>query len=182
MSLILLDRDGVINKDPKEKLYVTKWADFHFLPGAISAIKKLNKAGFKIAIISNQAGVAKGLFSRKALNLVTKKMLAKIRASGGGIKKIYYCLHRSQDNCSCRKPKTGLLKKAFSHFKAQPDRTFFVGDCDRDVEAGRKIGCKTILVLSGKTKLKEINSWPIKPDYIAKNLKEAVDLVLTKQI
>lgn len=182
MKLIFLDRDGVVNKDPQEKLYVMKWSDFHFLPGVISAIKKLNKAGFKIAVISNQAGVAKGLFSKKDLSLVTKKMLEKIKARGGEIKKVYYCLHCSQDNCQCRKPKIGLFKKALSYFKTTPSQTFFVGDSEPDVIAGHKIGCRTVLVLSGKTKLKEIKNWLIKPDYVAKNLKEAVDSVILKQV
>lgn len=179
MKLILLDRDGVINKDPQKKLYVTKWVDFHFLPGAISAIKRLNKAGFKIAVISNQAGVAKGLFSKTDLNLVTKKMLAKIKARGGGIKKVYYCLHRNEDNCCCRKPKTGLLKKAVSYFNAFPRQIFFIGDSRFDVEAGHKFGCKTILVLSGKSRLKDIKNWPVRPDYVTKDLNSAVDLVVT---
>lgn len=182
MNLVLLDRDGVINKDPAEKLYVTRWADFHFLPGAIPAIKKLNKAGFKIAVVSNQAGVSKGLFTKKDLNSLTKKMLSELKSRGAEIKKVYYCLHRDEDNCFCRKPKTGLLKKAFSHFKAIPRRTFFIGDTIRDVEAGRKIGCKTILVLSGNTKIKEVKNWPVKPDYTAKNLKEAADLILAQQV
>ncbi|MDP2917912.1 MAG: HAD family hydrolase, partial [bacterium] len=143
MKVVFLDRDGVINKDPQEKFYVMKWSDFHFLPGAISAVKKLNKTGFKIAIISNQAGVGKELFKRGVLRSITKKMLAKIKARGGKIKKVYYCLHRSQDNCPCRKPKTGLLKKAFLYFKAAPSDTFFIGDSEVDVIAGHKMGCRT---------------------------------------
>lgn len=181
MKLVFLDRDGVINKDPQEKFYVMKWSEFHFLPGAISAIKKLNKASFKIAIISNQAGVGKGLFKKGALGSITKRMLLKIKARGGEIKKVYYCLHRSQDNCLCRKPQTAMLKKAFLYFKTAPKDTFFIGDSEVDVIAGHKMGCRTILVLSGKTKLKEVKHWTLKPDYTAKDLRMAVDKIVLKQ-
>lgn len=182
MKVVFLDRDGVINKDPEENLYVMKWNNFYFLPGAISAIKKLNKADFKIAVISNQAGVAKGLFTKKTLDLITARMLKKIKEKGGEIEKVFYCLHKSQNNCRCRKPKTGLLKKALNYFKVSSSQAFFVGDTDRDVIAGHKIGCRTILVLSGKTKLKDIKNWKVKPDYLARNLKEAVDLVILKKL
>ena len=160
-KLIFLDRDGVINVEPGERLYVMRWKDFRFLPGAKTAIRKLTKAGYKIFIISNQAGVGKGLFTQKALDGITKNMIAEVRKFGGDIEGVYYCIHKSEDNCNCRKPKIGLLEKALRElFPESPaiakDSVYFIGDDKRDIEAGYKIGRRTALVLSGKTKRNDL--------------------------
>lgn len=181
---IFIDRDGVINKDPggwTEHSYVTQWKDFHFLPGALDALALLKKSGFKVVIISNQAGVGKNLFSREDLDRVTVKMLAAINDHGGFIENVYYCMHKKEDNCNCRKPKTGMLEDAMKTYEAKPHETYFVGDSIVDVEAGTKLGIETVLVLSGKTSLEESRKWPIKPNYIFKNLMEAARWITTKE-
>lgn len=183
-KIIFLDRDGVINRDPAEKKYVTCWSDFEFLPCAIETLKKLNKHGYDIIVASNQAGISRGLFTLKDLELINDKMLETLAKEGAGIKATYYCHHHDEDNCSCRKPKTGLLTRAIDDSGIEKFRwqdTYFIGDGKVDVEAGKKLGMKTILVLSGKTAESDLKSWDIKPDFIAGDLKEAVEnFVLSK--
>jgi len=177
MKIIFLDRDGVINRDPGFGGYITSWKEFEFLPGSLEAIKKLNQAGFEITVISNQAGVAKGLYTLKDLDDITKNMLGEIEKAGGKIRSVHYCPHRDEDNCDCRKPKTGLFSHAAKGLQVNFADTFFVGDNRRDVLAGKAIGCKTIFVLSGNTKLEKLD---VRPDFVARDLLEAVDKIVLK--
>jgi len=181
---IFLDRDGVINKDPggwTKYDYVTRWEDFHFLPGALEALKKLNRNGMKTILISNQAGVSKGYFSKEELNKVTGRMLGAINKKGGAIEKVYYCIHRNEDNCDCRKPKTGLLEMAKKDCGLELHSSYFIGDTETDVIAGRRAGCRTISVLSGKATKEEMKKWPEKPDYVFNNLLDAADWLVKKE-
>jgi histidinol-phosphate phosphatase family protein len=180
-KIIFLDRDGVINRDPAEKRYVMHWRDFEFLPGSVKALKKLNDSGYKIVVISNQAGVAKGLFSLEDLRKVNRRMLGALRKRGAEITKVYYCSHRDEDNCSCRKPRTGLFIKAiqdlgFRRFNWR--QTYFVGDGRFDIEAGKRLKMRTVLVLSGKTSDRQWRSWDIKPDFVVRGLEDAVEKVI----
>ena len=175
-KFIFIDRDGVINRDPawEGKDYVIRWADFQFLPGALKALKYLTDKGYKIAIISNQAGVGKGVYTKEKLDEITEKMLNEIESKGGKIYSVQYCLHTSDDNCECRKPKAGLFKTTTEGFKIDFSKTYFIGDTKRDIEAGKKIGCKTILVLSGKVRdASTVAGWTVKPDFVKKDLSEA---------
>src|SRR3989338_7533561 len=152
MRAVFIDRDGVINKDPggwTTYSYVTNWKDFYFLPGSLEALKLLNKKDIKAIVISNQAGVNKGYFSKKDLGNLTAKMLSEVSKSGGKIEEAFYCVHKDDDNCSCRKPKTGLLEKAASKYGIDVRATYFIGDSEADIIAGSRIGCKTIFLLSG---------------------------------
>jgi histidinol phosphatase-like enzyme len=107
-------------------------------------------------------------------------MLKEIEDFGGEIKGVFYCTHREEDNCSCRKPKTGLIKRAVGERKVNLRDTFFIGDSLKDIETGKNAGCKTILVLSGETRKKDISSLQVKPDFITQNLLEAVKLILNE--
>lgn len=179
--IIFIDRDGVINKDPggwTKYSYVTKWEDFIFLPNSIEALKKLNSAGYNIVVISNQAGVGKGYYSEETLKDINKMMLKEVEKAGAKITKTYYCIHRNEDNCNCRKPKTGLFEEAKKDFSFDTANTFFIGDGKTDIEAGDKVGLKTILLLSGKTDHKDVDDWPVKPDFIFDNLLKAVDFII----
>lgn len=180
-KIIFIDRDGVINKDPAgwtEHSYVTRWEDFYFLPGVKEAIKLLNDAGYDIVIISNQGGISKKFYSQDVLDKITANMLNEIEVVGGRIKKVYYCPHHDKDNCDCRKPKTGMFDRAEKELGIKANGAYFIGDGKMDVEAGRKMGLKTILVLSGKTVLEDVEKWETKPDYIFKDLLEAVKFIL----
>ena len=178
MKAVFLDRDGVINKYPGDKKYVTSLREFRFLPKAKEGIAKLYKNNYKLFVASNQAGVGKGLYSRKALEEITKNMLSEVQRAGGDIEEVYYCTHRKEENCSCRKPKSGLIEQAVKKYPINLKKTFFVGDTIRDVNTARAAGCKSILVLSGKEKLKNSENWQAKPDFVFKNLLEAAKFIL----
>jgi len=183
-KVIFLDRDGVINKDPayiNKYSYVTKWDEFKFLPGAKRAIKKLADAGYAIYIISNQAGIAKGYFTLKELANTTENMLREIEKAGGKIAGVFYCPHRDEDNCDCRKPKAGLFKKALKRGDIDFKKAFFIGDKIMDAQAGRAIGCRTILVLSGKESLRNKKNWKLEPDHVKRDLLDAVNWILRKE-
>jgi D-glycero-D-manno-heptose 1,7-bisphosphate phosphatase len=178
MKAIFLDRDGVINKDPGFGDYIKSWKEFEFLPGSIDAIKLLNKNGYEIFVISNQAGVARGLFSQEALNEITANMLKEIEAKGGKIRWISYCTHASDAGCDCRKPNTGQIKKATKGLGIDFKNMYFIGDSRLDMGAGKNMGCKTILLLTGKETAEDSKTWQHKPDFVKDNLMEAVKWVL----
>ncbi len=182
-KVIFLDRDGVINKDPggwTEYNYVTTWEEFIFLPNSIKALRRLNDAGYDIVVASNQAGISKGYYTRSQLDQINQNMIKKIEENGAKLKKVYYCLHQDSDNCDCRKPKIGLFKQAERELGVKAAGNYFVGDGKMDIEAGKKMNMKTVLVLSGKTDLEKVDSWTIKPDYIFEDLSETVNFVLKK--
>jgi len=181
MPVIFLDRDGVINRYPGDTKYVTSWKGFKFLPRAKEAIAALYKNKFKVFVISNQAGVGKGVYTQKKLDLITRNMFKEIRKSRGDIDGVYYCTHRPQDDCPCRKPKAGLLNIAKKKHRLDLKKAFFIGDTIRDVHTAKIAGCKSILVLSGKEKLANQKNWEIQPDFIFKDLLSAVRFIVTSK-
>lgn len=177
-----MDRDGVINEYPGDFRYVTSWQEFRFLPGAAKAIEKLIGAGFAVFVVSNQAGVSKGLYTRKTLDSITGNMKKKLAGRGVRLAKVYYCIHQQEDNCSCRKPKTGLISQAINEVKKQGgvlkiSESYFIGDSIIDVQTGKAAGLKTILVFSGREKPGNRKNWPVMPDFTADNLSKAADLI-----
>lgn len=178
MKVIFLDRDGVINKYPGDRCYVTSLSGFKFLSGSLGAIRDLSRAGYKLFVISNQAGVAKGLYSKETLKKITDFMLTSVKNEGGRIQKVLYCLHTQEMNCACRKPKDELLKRAARGKKIDLRKSYFIGDSLRDVKAGKTFGCKTILVLTGREKLENVSRWDAQPDFIARSLSSAARNIL----
>lgn len=176
-KMVFIDRDGVINKNPVYGDYIRKSSQFKFLPRVHSAVKKLSKNGYTLIVISNQAGVAKGLFTKKDLDMINKKMLKTINNSGSIISGIYYCIHHPDANCACRKPKTGLIKKAIGGTAIDKNNSFFIGDTERDISTGKRFKVKTVLVLSGYSKKSDIKKWKVKPDFVAKDLYDAVKII-----
>ncbi|VAW19203.1 hypothetical protein MNBD_BACTEROID05-605 [hydrothermal vent metagenome] len=180
MKIVFLDRDGVINEFPGNGKYVTKLKEFHFVPGSLDAIRILTKEGYSIFVVSNQAGVAKGIYSKEKLQHITRNMLRDVRATGGKIKKVFYCTHLSTHGCDCRKPAIGSVRKALASVNKSikvAQKAFFVGDTESDILAGHNAGCKTILVLSGREDWHYMKKWDVKADYVAKDLLEAVDII-----
>jgi len=180
-KVIFVDRDGVINKDPAgwtEHSYVTRWEDFHFLSGSKDALKALTDNGYDVIVISNQGGISKGYFSQDSLDDITNNMLREVESYGAGIKKVYYCPHQEKDNCDCKKPKTGMFQQAEKELGVKAIGSYFIGDGKMDIEAGKKFGLKTALVLSGKTAIEDISDWEIKPDHMFDSLYDAVKFIL----
>jgi D-glycero-D-manno-heptose 1,7-bisphosphate phosphatase len=181
MNVVFLDRDGVINEFPGNGKYVTKVKDFHFIPGALGAISELTARGYEIFIVSNQAGVGKGVYSQKKLDQITRHMLKYVRKVKGRIRRVMYCTHRSDHGCECRKPEIGNIVRGLRVLKKPlhlAEKAYFVGDTEVDIQAGNNAGCKTIFVLSGREDRRMMREWTAKPDYIAKDLWDASRIIL----
>lgn len=183
-KIVFLDRDGVINEFPGNGRYVAKVKDFHFIPGALEAIRTLTEEGFTIFVISNQAGVGKGVFSKDTLKRINKKMLDGVKRSGGKIKKVFYCMSRSDEGDPDRKPGIGMIRKAMKVIGKDmrtAKRAYLVGDTEVDIQAGKNAGMKTIFVLSGREDCVYMRRWDdVVPDFIFKDLREATKLLTGK--
>lgn len=146
VQFVFLDRDGVINRKPPEGSYISKWSEFHLLPGAEDAIAKLNASGRTVIVITNQRGVALGLYSEddvKALHCELQKHLA---AKSARIDAFFYCPH-DRGKCDCRKPGTALFKRAFATFPgAAPPNSIMIGDSLGDIEAAQRLSMPSIFV------------------------------------
>jgi D-glycero-D-manno-heptose 1,7-bisphosphate phosphatase len=180
MKVVFLDRDGVINKYPGDRLYVTSLKKFRFLPRVKQAVALLTGAGYKIFVASNQAGVGRGIYAQTTLDRITLKMLERIQKQGGKIDKVYYCTHRKEAACFCRKPKPGLLRAAAKEFKFNLKNAYFIGDTVRDIFTAKNAGCRSILVLSGKEKLANRKNWQVKPDFVFFDLLAAAKFLTKK--
>jgi D-glycero-D-manno-heptose 1,7-bisphosphate phosphatase len=183
MKYVFLDRDGVINLDGEIKGadtgYITNWEDFEFVPGVLEAIKAFNAAGYSGVVISNQQCVGKGLMSQEELSSLTVEMIAGIEDGGGKIAGAFFCTHLKEDNCDCRKPRTGLFKIAKKDLDIKSlEGQYFIGDSERDIQAGQSAGLKTILVLTGKSTRQDADKFKYKPDHICKDLLEAHRIIV----
>jgi len=142
---IFFDRDGIVNESPGMG-YVEHWDDFHLQPGFVAALKTLADKGYPAVVVTNQQGVAKGLYSEAQLEGIHGNMRAQLRTHGVDVLDIYFCPHFAADGCDCRKPKTGLFKRAAKEHKLDLAASWMVGDSEKDVEAGHNAGCRTIRV------------------------------------
>jgi len=181
METVFLDRDGVINENLNDG-YVSKWDQFTFIPRSKTAITVLTDAGWDVIVISNQAGVGKGVMTTQAVENINTRMVQEISRGGGNIKAVYYCPHKPDENCGCRKPKPGLLIRAAQEWGITLSSSYLVGDKISDIHAGAQVGCTTILVETGwgKKHLQESEQWLVRPNHVAPDLFEAVDLILRK--
>ncbi len=148
----------MINKKPLKGEYVKNWKEFEFLPGAIDALKFLTKNEYEIIIISNQAGIGRGLMTEEDLKEIHGKFLEVCKKEKINIKGIYYCPHDWDDGCFCRKPKPGMLFKAASDYHFDLTKTIFIGDDRRDEQAGKAADCKAILLKDGQNLLAIVRS------------------------
>lgn len=143
---VILDRDGVLNVRPPKAEYVKNWNEFIWLPGAREAIAGIKKAGYRVIIVTNQAGIARRVMSVADLNDIHENMKREIEAVGGAVDAIYYCPHGWDSTCECRKPKPGMLFSAQRDFHLDLSRIFFIGDDIRDQQTAEAAGCKSQLV------------------------------------
>jgi D-glycero-D-manno-heptose 1,7-bisphosphate phosphatase len=177
MKLVILDRDGVINEDSDE--YIKSVDEFRFIPGSLEAIARLNQAGYRVAVATNQSGLARGYFDLDTLNSMHGKLRRALAAVGGHIEMIAFCPHGPDDGCSCRKPLPGLLQEIGARLGQDLTGVPAVGDSLRDLEAAQAVGATPILVRTGKgertlTKVQSLEGVPVYSD-----LSEAVDALLT---
>ena len=145
--MIVLDRDGVINRDSEQ--FVKSAAEWVPLPGSIEAIARLSRADCIVAVASNQSGLARGLFDRRALSAMHRKLRRLVAKAGGRVDRIVVCPHGPDDGCSCRKPQPGLLLRLMRYFGVPAANTTFVGDTLRDLQAARAASVRPILVRTG---------------------------------
>ena len=148
MKLVILDRDGTLNVDRDD--FVKSPDEWEPLPGALEAVARLNHAGWKTVVATNQSGLARGLFDMAALNAMHAKMNALLAQCGGRIEAVYFCPHGPNDGCDCRKPLPGQFRRIGADFRVDLHNVPTVGDTLRDLQAGAALGCKTHLVRTGK--------------------------------
>jgi D-glycero-D-manno-heptose 1,7-bisphosphate phosphatase len=142
-----LDRDGVINRKAPEGQYVTRWDEFHALPGTVEAITLLNRAGLSVIVVTNQRCVAKGLLSEVDLKKLHQRMFEHFAEAGATIDAIRYCPHDLEQPCRCRKPAPGMLLDAAASYGIDLPASWMIGDSEIDVLAGKAAGCKTVRLL-----------------------------------
>lgn len=170
---IILDRDGVINH--ADDLYVKSPEELTLISGSMEAIAKLNKAGFQVVVATNQSGIGRGFYDLNSLELIHAKLSQELAQFGGKIHEFFYCPHHPDDNCICRKPKPGMLSQIQKKYAINLADTFFIGDSEVDMQAAMTVGCKPLLVLTGKG-LQTQAFYPSVPTFV--NLLAAVDYIL----
>lgn len=148
MSLIILDRDGVINYDSDD--YIKSPEEWVPIPGSLEAIARLHQARYRIVVITNQSGVGRGVLDMETLGRIHARMLDAVREAGGEIDGVFLCPHRPEDHCDCRKPSPGLFVKVSEQLKVDLNGIYAVGDCERDIIAARRVMALPVLVRTGK--------------------------------
>jgi D-glycero-D-manno-heptose 1,7-bisphosphate phosphatase len=176
-GFVLLDRDGVINRRIMGG-YVTCWEKFVFLPGALDALRLLREKDYHAIVVSNQQGVGKGLMSAADLEEITRKFVAEVEAQGGRIREVYYCTHGAQEDCPCRKPKPGLLRRAQAEHHFAFQHTFLIGDSESDLRAAQAVGCPAIMVSDAPPA--GLDRLPHAPRAVVPSLLAAAEFLLSK--
>jgi D-glycero-D-manno-heptose 1,7-bisphosphate phosphatase len=148
MKLIILDRDGVINFDSDQ--FIKSPEEWKPIPGSLEAIARLNQAGYRVAVATNQSGIGRGLFDMPTLNAIHDKMHKSLAQVGGRVDAIFFCPHTNDANCECRKPKSGMIEEIAARFGVSLKGVPAVGDSLRDLEAAGRLGAQPYLVLTGK--------------------------------
>jgi D-glycero-D-manno-heptose 1,7-bisphosphate phosphatase len=170
-----LDRDGVINRKPKEGEYVARWEEMQFLPRVAEAIALLNRANFRVIVVSNQRCVAKGLVTPAELDSIHRQMCNALAHDGAIIDGVYYCPHEVHPPCNCRKPRPGMLLEAARGHRIDLTSSWMIGDSDVDTEAGNDAGCRTARLVASNEIAKG------NPDIVAPSLLEAVHQILRNE-
>jgi D-glycero-D-manno-heptose 1,7-bisphosphate phosphatase len=172
---VFLDRDGVLNRKLPEDAYVIDWAQFEWLPGAVDAIARMNRAGLTVIVVSNQRGIALGRLTDAQLELIHGKMQTYLAGQDARLDAIYYCPH-DNGQCNCRKPDTGLFEQAMKDFpQVKAENSVVIGDSLSDIQAGRRLGMKTIFIEGEADRQKPgADAAAAIADAVAGNLLEAV--------
>lgn len=175
---VFLDRDGTIGE---EMGYVNDVDRFQIFPFAAEAIRHLNRADIPVIVVTNQSGIARNIFPESLVHEVHKKMVAELAAGGAWIDAIYFCPHKSEDACECRKPNPGLLQQAAREHALDLNASWVVGDRYADLEMAHAAGARGMLVMTGYGRGEYVlhrSIWPRQPDSLAGNLSEAVRQIL----
>lgn len=152
---VILDRDGVLNREPPDGSWVARPDDWVWEPGALEALRQLAAAGVVLSVATNQSGVGRGVFPMEAVDAVTDLMLRDAEDAGAPIDAVFVCPHAPEDLCDCRKPLPGLIEQAVMWSGVPREKTVVVGDAARDIEAAEAAGVRAILVRTGKGRATE---------------------------
>ncbi|MBT3362716.1 MAG: D-glycero-beta-D-manno-heptose 1,7-bisphosphate 7-phosphatase [Chloroflexi bacterium] len=169
---VFLDRDGTMAEDVN---YCSRPEDFELFPSTAQAIKLFSDMGFKVIVVTNQSGIARGYFTQDTLTEIHSKMTRELAKEGVRLDAIYYCPHHPDDNCECRKPKPKLILQAAKDFDLDLARSYMVGDFQSDIALGKAAGCKTMLIAKEKSEVHK--DWADQPDAIVCDLLEVVKIV-----
>lgn len=178
---VFLDRDGVINEKASEGRYVTRWEDFRVLPGVVEGIAELNRMGLLVIVVTNQRCVGKGFITEAELNKLHQQMAEHLVESGAKVDAIYYCPHNLEPPCDCRKPAPGMLLQAAKSQGVNLAASWMIGDSERDIQAGKNAGCKTVLLLTDPGRERNSSSattCEAQADLVAASLPEAIQQIL----
>ena len=180
MKAVLLDCDGVINADHDG--YVTSWSQFRLLPGALEGLRQLTAAGYRLAVVTNQAVVGRGLASAAEVEELNARMVSALAEGGARIDAVLYCPHAPEEGCACRKPQPGLLIEAGRRLGVAPADTCVIGDWVDDIAAARAAGCAVpILVLTGRGRraLPLARAAGLSPFLVARDLLAAAQAIVS---
>ena len=181
---VFLDRDGVINRKPPDGDYVTRWEDFHILPGVAEGLALLNRASFSVIVVTNQRCIAKGLMSAAELEKMHERMTELLGKAGAIVDGTFYCPHEIEPACNCRKPAPGMLLNAARSHGIELSASWMIGDSEIDVEAGRNAGCKTVRLLPTNEALDKAGRLPGTPrqaDIVAATLLDAIRQIFHRE-
>ena len=180
-KVVFLDRDGVINRD--SPTYIKNWNEFEFLPGSLEALQHLAAAEFTTIIISNQSAVNRGLIDLETLFDIHRRLKEAVAACGGHIADVFFCPHRPDEGCDCRKPKPGLIRQACHKYAIEAQKTVMIGDSAKDIECARNAGCAAAVLVktgNGINALEILDRKGITIDFAAENLADASDWILSR--
>jgi D-glycero-D-manno-heptose 1,7-bisphosphate phosphatase len=179
IQYVFVDRDGVLNRKMPEGVYVSDWRQFEWLPGAEEAVARMNRAQLNVILVTNQRGVALGLVTEEELREIHAKMQSHLALHRAWLDAIYYCPH-DRGQCRCRKPDSGLFEAAFARFtEANADNSIVIGDSISDIQAGRRLGMRTIFLRGEAMRQKPgADTAAAMADAVASSLLEAVELHL----
>lgn len=174
--LIILDRDGVINEDSDD--YIKTPNEWIPIPRSLEAIARLNQAGHRVVVATNQSGIARGLYTEDMLGQIHEKMTASLASVGGHLEGIFYCPHHPDEKCECRKPKPGMLHQIARQFQTDFSDALVVGDAKRDIDCAHAVNCRAVLVRTGKgmRTLEYYPEWVVCP--VFDDLSAVVDAIL----
>jgi D-glycero-D-manno-heptose 1,7-bisphosphate phosphatase len=171
---VFLDRDGVINRKAPGDDYIETWEQLTILPGVVEAVRTLNEAGYRVLVVTNQRGVAKGIIPISELDRIHRQMQRTLALSGATIHAVYYCPHDLESSCKCRKPEPGMLIRAAKDFEIDTCLSWMIGDSVRDIRAGQRAGCRTVLINNSPNG----DDAHAMADIVAEDLRQAVHMIV----
>ena len=181
VKAVFLDRDGVINRDSPD--YIKSWSEFEFLPGSLEAMRLLTGRGYRLILITNQSIINRGMVPLEVVTDMHQRLRRAVARDGGRIEDIFFCPHRPDENCACRKPEPGLIRQAVQRYDIDPAGTIMIGDSAKDILCGRNAGCGATMLVhtgNGHTAEKLLADQQIAPDLVVADLLHGARAILSR--